>query len=134
MNQQIFEIKNAVIEYTQLGKAGSKGLLSCWLMLDYGGTGQGFGGWCFDTLRNPRSTDFERVGTAWGMEFVRRVLATVGVDDWEDLQGKHVRVKATHSKVIAIGHIIKDRWFDPEIDLAFLKEAARSLPSVKTNS
>ena len=33
---------------------------------------------------------------------------------WEDLPGKYARVKATHNKVLAIGNILKDEWFDPK--------------------
>ena len=38
------EERNAVIESARLEI--ERGLLTAWLMLDYGGAGQGFGGWC----------------------------------------------------------------------------------------
>ena len=112
------EIKNAVIERTILG-IEDHGIMTCYLHLKYDGPGQGFGGYILDTLNE---TINERIGTAWGMEFVRRVLKTIEVDSWEKLTGKYCRVEADRNKIYRIGHIIKDKWFNPEIDLANMKE------------
>ena len=111
------ETKNAVIESTMLG-IEDHGIMTCFLYLNYGGSGQGFGGYGLDGFDKAKD---KRVGTAWGMEFVRRVLETFEVDSWEKLSGKHCRVVADYGKVYRIGHIIKERWFDPEKDLADLK-------------
>jgi hypothetical protein len=43
-----------------------------------------------------------------------RLLEVVGVGKWEDLPGKHVRVKADFGRVHSIGHILKDEWLDFE--------------------
>lgn len=96
------EVKNARIESTHLGKEGH-GIMTCMIMLDYGGAGQGFGGWS--------------LGGEWGMEYINKVLEVTGVECWEDLPGTHVRVKAEQMKVHAIGHILRDKWFDPAEDL-----------------
>lgn len=114
------ETKNARIASTMLG-IEDHGILSSFIHLEYDGGGQGFGGYSLDTPVKG-SYDFKRVGTAWGMEFIRRVLDTLGVNNWEQLPGTHCRVKAEHCKVHAIGHIIKDKWFSPETDLAHLKD------------
>ena len=104
-------------------------LLSAWLNLDYGGTCQGFGGYCFDTPIKDKDGKFiRREGVAWGAEYIRRVLEVVGVERWDQLEGRNIRVlreDGWQGKVKAIGHIIKDKWFDPEADLAHLlpKEA-----------
>lgn len=108
------ETVNAKITSTALGPE-SHGIFSAYLHLDYGGAGQAFGGYALDSWDEAKK---ERIGTAYGAEFVRRVLATVGVEKWESLTGKHIRVKRTFEKVHAIGHIIEDRWFEPEKDLA----------------
>ncbi len=50
------------------------------------------------------------------MEFIRRVMETVGVSKWEDLAGKHIRADSDHGKIYGIGHIIKDQWFYPDGD------------------
>ena len=47
-------------------------------------------------------------------EIIKSILDVVDVEEWEDLPGKHVRVKAEHTKVHAIGNILEDKWFDPK--------------------
>lgn len=99
------EVKNARITSTMLGKEGH-GIMSCYLSLNYGSSAQSFGGWA--------------LGGEWGMEFITRLMTTVGVEKWEDLTGQHVRAKAEQFRVHAIGHITDDKWFDPAADLAHL--------------
>ena len=112
------ETKNAKIIDTMLG-IEDHGILTCMLTLDYGGSAQGFGGWELDNF----SKEFgRRIGTAFGMEFINLLLRTLEVSSWEELIGTHVRVKASHTDVHAIGHIIKDKWFIPRKHLKFLKE------------
>ena len=36
---------------------------------------------------------------------------------FSQLKGKTIRVKSSNSKVQSIGHIVKNDWFTPEIDL-----------------
>lgn len=91
-------IKNAKIKSTMLG-VEDHGILTAFLHLDYGGAGQGFGGY--------------GLGGPFCSAWVERVLETVGVEKWEDLPGKHIRVKAEHSKVHEIGNILEDKWFNP---------------------
>lgn len=119
MNQEP-EIKNAKITSTMLG-VEDHGILTCFLHLDYGGTGQGFGGWTFDHPIGRAETFKGREGTAWGMEFIRRILDLLEVESWEKIPGNHCRVKADWGKVHSIGHITKDKWFTPEIDLVSMK-------------
>ena len=97
------EIKNAIIESATLSKA-DHGVLSGWLHLDYGGSGQGFGGYC---LYNP---NFD--GDSSG-KWLWRIMETLEVYEWGEVVGKTIRVKADHGKVHAIGHILKDQWFCP---------------------
>ena len=116
------EITNATIESTMLGPEDHN-ILTCFVMLDYSGSSQGFGGYGLD---NPVRVDGEfshREGTAWGMEFINRILKTVGVRRWEDLPGVNVRVdREPFGRIHGIGHITKDSWFYPEKDLAHLSE------------
>lgn len=111
------QIVNARIDSTMLGVEGH-GILSCMIGLDYGGTHQGFGGYGMDEpLKDDTGKFIRRQGTAFGCEFIRRVLEVVGVERWEDLKGQHVRVKrgdGWNGEILAIGHIIKDEWFDPK--------------------
>ena len=101
------EIRNAVIESTRLAFEDHS-IFTYWLVLDYGGEGQGFGGYTLDEWDEGTRT---RVGTAFGQQAIIALLKVVGVRSWEELKGKYVRVKATHSKVVAIGNILREDWF-----------------------
>ncbi len=117
MEEEEVEIKNALITDTMLGVDKDHGIFTCWLYLDYGGSGQGFGGYALDVY-DPTSQ--KRVSCALGMDFLSHVLEIVGVSKWEDLKGKHLRVKASRSKY-GIGHILNEKWFYPK-DLFSSKE------------
>jgi hypothetical protein len=104
---------NAIIEAATIA-ADDHGCLSVWLHLDYGGTGQGFGGYA---LYLPKSFKHHHLNGPAG-HFIWRVMEVAGVTKWDDLVGKTVRAESTHSKVEAIGHIVKDDWFRPSLELA----------------
>lgn len=105
------EIRNAQITHTMLGLE-DHGLFTFMLTLDYGGTCQGAGGWRLDspTKNDPRM--------AKSIEILKRVLEICGVQKWEDIPGKYVRVDASYSKVYRIGHVIKNEWLDFEKAMA----------------
>ena len=92
------EIKNAKIKSTMLGKE-DHGIMSFMLYLDYGGSGQGFGGYSLG-------------GNSY--KIIKRILEVVGVNSWEDLKGQVVRVKAEHNKVHSIGNFLEDDWLNPK--------------------
>ena len=107
------EIVNARITSTQLGRE-DHGIFTAWLMLDYGGSGQGFGGYALDGKPPERRAGSERPGTAFGCEFIIRLLRTLDVERWEKLPGTVCRVECSDGRVKRIGHFLKDQWFDPE--------------------
>lgn len=114
------KMRNAKIVRTMLG-IEDHGILTCSIETADGALHQGFGGYAFDGYDE---TTKKRHGTAWGMEFIRRTLSTLGVEEWEKLPGTPCRIVADSSKIYRIGHFIEERWFDPETDLANFKEPA----------
>jgi hypothetical protein len=113
MNEEVknaVEIRNAVISSTNLGFL-SHGIFQFYVNLNYGSSGQGFGGYGLDDYN--KATD-KRHGTAFGCEAIIQVLKTVGVNQWEELVGKSVRVVTTRNKIKRIGHYLDDKWLDLE--------------------
>lgn len=110
------EIKNAIIEAAEV-TSDDHGLLSAWLTLDYGGTGQGFGGYA---LYLPKSFSHHKLESVAG-HFLFRCMEIAGVTKWSQMKGKTIRVCGSMSRVEAIGHIVKDDWFYPEKDFAPLR-------------
>ncbi len=70
------------------------GIPTFFLYLDYGGASQGFGGFTLSSV-----------------DQIIELLKIVGVEKWEDLKGKHVRVKSQHGNILALGHFLKDHWY-----------------------
>lgn len=109
-------IKNAIITSATL-TAKDHGLLSAWLTLDYGGSGEGFGGY---VLYLPKSFTHHGLLSHAG-HFIWRCMEVAGVERWEDLAGRTIRVRTDSDKsfggaIEAIGHIVKDDWFCPADD------------------
>lgn len=105
------EEKNAIITHAEI-TSDDHGLLSAWLTLDYGGAGQGFGGYA---LYLPKSFTHHQLESVAG-HFIWRVMEVADVKRWSELPGKTIRVRAGHGHVDAIGHIVKDDWFYPARD------------------
>jgi hypothetical protein len=63
------------------------GILTLYVHLDFGGSGQGFGGIALDSYSEK---DKERVGTASGLDFILRILRLFGVDRLEQIKGRSV--------------------------------------------
>jgi hypothetical protein len=78
----------AKIESTSLGTE-DHGIFTCWLHVNYGGSGQGIGGYSLD---GPSGDGYGRVGSAEGMNFIMRLMDACGVDDWKKLPGRTVYV------------------------------------------
>lgn len=115
------ETKNAIIESATITN-DDHGLLSAWVHLEYGGSGQGFGGYA---LYLPKSFTYHDMSAPnYAGHFIWRVMEVAGVSRWDQLKGKTVRVRCSHSRVDAIGHIVKEDWFNPADDFALMKRNA----------
>lgn len=77
-----------VIKKTSFGYE-DHGILTGYLHCQGASTGVGVGGYCLD---EPNQVTHDRLGTAYGLDWIIRVLKTVGVERWEDLPGKRVYV------------------------------------------
>lgn len=103
-------IENAKIESTMLG-FNEMGIFTCHLDLNYEGYGQGFGSHVLAAKNESKDTS---IPINYGANYIKKLLEAVGVEKWENLKGKYVRVDHSWNKIYRIGHIIKDKWFDPE--------------------
>lgn len=112
-------ICNAVIKEAVI-TTSNYGVLDCWLMLTYGTTSQGFGGW---VLYVPKAFTHHKLESVAG-HHIFRCMEIAGVEKWSDIVGKTIRVKKNGGEwgtIAAIGHIVSDDWYCPADDFAKLK-------------
>lgn len=107
------DTRNAKITSTRL-TIEDHGIFCAWLMLDYGGSGQGFGGYALDG-KSKRESGSVRPGTAFGCDYITGILRTLEVTEWEKLRGTYCRAVIENGTVVRIGHPLKDSWFDPQL-------------------
>lgn len=107
-----FDAEIAKCESTMLG-VEDHGILTCMVHMAMAGNRQGAGGFTFDTpvkytvfkgRYHDGSTigygehygdldlEYNRVGTTFGMEWIRRLLLAFGVREWENIPGRTVFV------------------------------------------
>lgn len=104
------EIRNAKITSTMLGRE-DHGILTFMVFVEFGCSGCGIGGYAIDQY--DRGTN-KRVFSAKGLEAISKILETVGVDKWEDLPNKYIRVKDNGwgSTIDEIGNLMEEKWFN----------------------
>lgn len=117
-----YKIENALITNVDLSMA-DHGCFTLAMTLDGGGWGVVYGGYSLGSGYLGADDDYFN-GSAAGMEYLMRIMDTVGVERFQDLKGKYVRVatKGGGGPVKIIGNIIKDQWFDAETFFADKKE------------
>ena len=102
--------ENAKITSVSLSMA-DHGCLTFMVYLEGGGWGCGYGGYCIGT--GYLGADEFKASNGYGLEAMMRIMDTVGVEKWEDLPGKYVRVKTEgFNGIDIIGNLIKDKWFN----------------------
>lgn len=107
-----YRIENALITNADLSMA-DHGCLTLSITLDGGGWGVVYGGYCLGH-GYLGADNFD--GSASGLESIMRIMDVVGVERFQDLKGKYVRVatKGWGSSVKIIGNILRGKWFDAE--------------------
>lgn len=106
------------IENARITKASitmeDHGYLTFWIYLEGGGWGCGFGGYCIG--QGFLGSDTFEAENRKGLEAMMRIMNVVGVEKWEDLEGKYVRCKTKGwaDKIDEIGNILKNQWFNIE--------------------
>lgn len=108
---------NAVIERAEI--TIDRGfILTAWLQLSYGGMGQGFGGYSLFLGKTSKHHESSKERNFAGI-FIHGVMDIAGVESWNGLVGKTIRVEKTDEwgSIIRIGHIVHDKWFDPKVEL-----------------
>lgn len=108
----ILDIKiiNAKITGVSL-EISTHGAMIFLIYLNYGEHSSGYSGYCLDRI-NPNTKKVE--ASEFGILTIRKILETVGVKRWENLQGQYIRVEkpSIDEQITKIGHIIEDKWFD----------------------
>jgi len=93
------KIENARISAASLGYE-YHGIFTSYLMLDYLGSGQAFGGFVLG----------DEITHLW----ITHILKIVGVKEWSDLIGNFVQVDHDWDRVYQIRNILGGDWFNPE--------------------
>src|ERR1700752_225337 len=97
------KIENATIRDTHFGPNDSRNIMTFMLTLTFGdSTEQGFGNYNLTTTPCVK---------------IKNLLEVVGVNKWEDLKGKIIRTKTETRQIVAIGNLLKDKWFNIEDEL-----------------
>jgi len=107
------EYLNAKIVGTMLGFE-DHGIMTFFISLEFKNGGVGFGGYALDTWDK---TQDKRVGAGVGIDCLKEIMETVGVERWEDLKGKHVMVESEGwgGKALGIRNILDtEKWFRPK--------------------
>ena len=107
------EIRNAIITSTRITIA-DHGILTFYLDIEGCGWSCSYGGYCIG--KGYLGAKEFSVDRGEGLEAMMRIMDVVGVDTWEDLAGKLVRVKMEDwgSPINVIGNIMEDKWFNIE--------------------
>ena len=104
-------IKNAIIKSTMLGRE-DHGIMTFMIFVEFDKCVTcGVGGYMLDEYDKESN---KRVFFFFSMETISKVLDVVGVDRWEALPGKYIRIvdNGWGSTINKIGNIIEDKWFD----------------------
>lgn len=104
----MISISNARIGKTYLGFE-SHGILTLFIETIDGSSYQSIGGFGYDY--RPDGKNWIAGGNDL-TKHIRQILEVFGVDSWEKVGG-FCRIKRDGNRLIAIGHIVEDKWWEP---------------------
>lgn len=120
------EIKNAVIKHASI--TFDRGtFLTVWLDLDYGGVCQGLGGFGLGKIE-------EYCWKPYAHCYIQRVMEIAGIERWEDLEGRPIRVDVKKGYIAGIGHFLEDKWFYPREELEEIRLRTEGECTIKLNT
>lgn len=105
---------NAKITGTMLG-IEDHGHFTNMIYLEWPGGGVGFGGWATDEWDEKTQKRVDKNGLTG--EYIKALLDVVGVEKWEQLQGKHVVVETggVGTTCTGIRNLLDEtKWFRPK--------------------
>lgn len=103
-------IKNARITKTMLGKE-DHGIMTFMIFVEFGACGCAIGGYALSG-KDPKTG---KPGfCAKGLEAIAEICKVVGVETWEDLPNKYIRIKDNGwgSTIDEIGNLMEEKWFN----------------------
>lgn len=89
-----YEKELGIIDYVHLGWE-DHGIFTFYIGFNFGGRTQAFGGYALDDYDKEKET---RVGTAFGLQTIMRIMKVANVNDWKDLVGRELFVLRDHSR------------------------------------
>lgn len=116
------QIRNAIIQGISL-RMENGFVLTAYITLAMDLGNQNFGGYILHLNAESPNHAIAKKNNFAGV-FIERVLAIAGVQAWEQLPGRPVRIKNDHDKIYSIGHIFNDQWFDPDQEFAVMRKDA----------
>lgn len=105
------KIVNAEIKNVSISMA-DHGCLTFRILLNGGSWDTVYGGYCIG--HGFLGSDSFTAENGGGLVAMMKIMDTVGVERWEDLKGKYIRVvdDGWGLPIKKIGNIIRDKWFD----------------------
>jgi hypothetical protein len=101
--------------------------LSCWVHIEFDGSGQGFGGYVLGGNPFDQSAVCARHDEQanFAADFIGGVMACADVERLSDAKGNVIRVRRDEhfGPIVAIGHPFKDRWYEPAVRLGAIAKA-----------
>lgn len=106
-------IRNAKITNTVLGREGH-GIFTFEIFIEFSGCTCACGGYALDEPGYDKDNAIIRVYSKKSMEIIGKILDVVGVDTWEELPNKYIRIvdNGWGTSVDEIGNLMEEKWLN----------------------